>query len=250
MALALAIALCMVVAPSAALSLPAARPRSVFRANHVVSTFSPSDMMEKQAETKRETFDEFGNHPNVHNILDVLRDDYPRLFTHEPNFSIFTDDLLVTDPTGVAIAGKPAYRRVFSSLRACRRHVMKNVDLRYSMLYCRSTRTIRVFWNVEITMKLAVGIYLGSGFEGKPLRVDGISVYHINDDGLIYRHSVENLGFQNQWTKSAENVAFDIRAWAEELQRKHKRAWHTGHAAAIDFDVPLRSQMRERGGRS
>jgi len=45
-----------------------------------------------------------GLQPKICNILDTLRDDYPYLFDQEPDLSIYTDDIEVTDPSGVPLS--------------------------------------------------------------------------------------------------------------------------------------------------
>jgi len=153
----------------------------------------------------------------------------------------------VVDPQGVKFEGKSNYARVWEGLRTLRTYSMDHAGLRYSMLYCKASHSIRVFWSVDVVLKPFIALYMGAGSEQDPIKVDGISVYHIDKQtGLIAKHSVENLNYNTQFTLSADAFAVDLQAWALGVQRKHKRAWHTGHAAAFRDVRDLSSQLFQK----
>lgn len=66
---------------------------------------------------------------NQGRAIDVLRHDYPRLFTERPDMSIFTDNIELHDPSGKRLAGKKKYERVFDALRFLRRTTMQDAQV-------------------------------------------------------------------------------------------------------------------------
>lgn len=66
---------------------------------------------------------------NQGRAIDVLRHDYPRLFTERPDMSIFTDNIELHDPSGKRLAGKKQYERVFDALRFLRRTTMQDAQV-------------------------------------------------------------------------------------------------------------------------
>ena len=66
---------------------------------------------------------------NQGRAIDVLRHDYPRLFTERPDMSIFTNNIELHDPSGKRLAGKKQYERVFDALRFLRRTTMQDAQV-------------------------------------------------------------------------------------------------------------------------
>ena len=66
---------------------------------------------------------------NQGRAIDVLRHDYPRLFTERPDMSIFTNNIELHDPSGKRLAGKTQYERVFDALRFLRRTTMQDAQV-------------------------------------------------------------------------------------------------------------------------
>ena len=50
-------------------------------------------------------------------VVDTLNSDYPLIFVKPLDYSIYIDEIEVTDPTGIAFQGKNTYKSLFTVLR-------------------------------------------------------------------------------------------------------------------------------------
>ena len=50
---------------------------------------------------------------NLGKVIDTLNTDYPVLFSKPPDFSIYIDEIEITDPTGKAFQGLDKYKSLF-----------------------------------------------------------------------------------------------------------------------------------------
>ena len=63
---------------------------------------------------------------NLGKVIDTLNKDYQsNLFEQAPDFSIYTDNIEITDPTGKAFQGMETYKNLFSFLRWSNKTVFK-----------------------------------------------------------------------------------------------------------------------------
>ncbi|CAM9131782.1 unnamed protein product [Ectocarpus sp. 12 AP-2014] len=120
---------------------------------------------------------------NLGKVISTLREDYPRIFFDPPAFDIFTEEIELRDPTGVAFRGISNYKRVFATLRFFRQTFMNDATTTFRLTYDWSKQQVRVTWNLVLQLKA----------RQRPIYVDGISAYHINSDGLAYRHELETV---------------------------------------------------------
>ena len=65
--------------------------------------------------------------------FDTLKADYGRLFTEEPDLSIFSQDITVHDPSGKRLHGLVQYEQLFAALRFVRRTAMQDAELTYRL---------------------------------------------------------------------------------------------------------------------
>ncbi|CAM9842349.1 unnamed protein product, partial [Scytosiphon promiscuus] len=120
---------------------------------------------------------------NLGKVISTLREDYPRILDEPPEFDIFTDEIELRDPTGVAFRGISNYKRVFATLRFFRQTFMNDATTTFRLTYDWSKQQVRVSWNMVLQLKA----------RQRPIYVDGISAYHINSNGLAYRHELETV---------------------------------------------------------
>ena len=123
--------------------------------------------------------------PNLGKVIDTLNSDYPLLFIKSLDYSIYIKDIEVTDPTGIAFQGINIYKNLFTALRFFAKTIFKSQTLTYKINYDYMEQVVRIIWHVQITSDFGV-------FQS-PLFVDGISKYHINWEGHVYRHEVTNI---------------------------------------------------------
>jgi hypothetical protein len=62
---------------------------------------------------------------NLGKVIDTLNQDYPVLFEKAPDFSIYIDEIEITDPTGKAFQGLPTYKSLWTFLRWSNKTVFK-----------------------------------------------------------------------------------------------------------------------------
>ena len=90
---------------------------------------------------------------------------------------------------------------------------------------CASPAQIRVRWNAKLWMRdPATG--LNTMVTGEPalVHIDGVSIYDLDKDGLIYRHRLENIVFTGQEPALPVQLAF---------------AWPTSGYATPELAVPF-----------
>lgn len=133
-------------------------------------------------------------------MQDTLREDYPYLFIREPDYSIFIDDIQVTDPTGIALTGKRNYKGLFTLLRFFNRNVFKNHLLTFRINYNPAEQAVQVCWHLKIDSKFSK-----LGDNGK-IFFDGISKYYLNYEGNVYQHEVTNLSVNGK--QQEDPIAF------------------------------------------
>lgn len=83
----------------------------------------------------------------------------------------------------MAFRGISNYKRVFATLRFFRQLFMNDATTTFRLTYDWSKQQVRVTWNMVLQLKA----------RQRPIHVDGISAYHINSDGLAYRHDLETV---------------------------------------------------------
>lgn len=85
--------------------------------------------------------------------------------------------------TGVAFQGIGNYRRVFQTLRFFRQVMMNGASTTFRLTYDWSKQQVRVTWHMVLSLRA----------RQRPVYVDGISVYHINNQGNANRHELETV---------------------------------------------------------
>lgn len=88
---------------------------------------------------------------NLGRAIDTLRVDHPRLFTHPPDLSIFTEGIELHDVSGAKLRGKAQYERVFGMLRFLRRAAMQHAELTHRLVV--HDHSIRMRWTAKLWMR-------------------------------------------------------------------------------------------------
>lgn len=125
---------------------------------------------------------------NLGTVIDVLREDYPRMTISEPDYSIYDARIVFRDHSGYRVAGIEAYRTVLWAIRAQLRLFFATSAIVIQSLYHNDKEgAIYVRWRLTATPWWAV-------IAGKacPWVYDGLSVYKVNHRGWVYEHLLEN----------------------------------------------------------
>ena len=121
---------------------------------------------------------------NVGRAIETLRDDVPVMFRQEPDLSIFSDDVVLSAPSGVLSRGKNMYRTVYSSLRVARR-----LTFTQPLVQIHALRYLD--WRSEISVRFSVTTEGPLGMD--TVTFDAISVYKLNSQGLIQEHRIDDM---------------------------------------------------------
>jgi len=123
----------------------------------------------------------------------VLRNDYPLLFSHKPELSIFREDVGLYDHSGKRIAGSiKQYERIFDALRFLRRTTMQDAQVTYRLIV--DDDKIRIRWSAKLWMRdPALGLIKLANGEPALIHIDGISIYQLDSNGKISSHWLENI---------------------------------------------------------
>lgn len=130
-------------------------------------------------------------HVNLGKAMDTLRKDMPYILKESPDYSIYHKEITVVDPSGVQLTGIDNYK---SSIKFLQQFVnfwfqTERNSLQYRLVYDFARSSIRVSWHAVLVPKMPMG---------KPLHVDGISMYRLETNtGKIIEHKMENLSINN-----------------------------------------------------
>jgi hypothetical protein len=110
--------------------------------------------------------------------------------TYVTDYSIYHAEVTVVDPSGVQISGLESYK---SSIRFMQQFVkfwfQERSGLQFRMVYDFARSSIRVSWHAILVPKVPLG---------KPLHVDGISMYKLDvDSGKVIEHKFESMMINN-----------------------------------------------------
>lgn len=148
---------------------------------------------------------------NQGRAIDTIRRDYPRLLTEKPDLSIFTQKVELHDSMGKRIVGIKRYERLFDTMRFVRSTMMQDAEISYRLVVVDDL--IRVRWNAKLWMRdPALGLTTLVNGEPALAHLDGVSVYHLDADGKIDRHTLEKLQLRGQGEPLANAVPIGF-AW-------------------------------------
>mmetsp|Transcript_39829 Transcript_39829/g.43135 ORF Transcript_39829/g.43135 Transcript_39829/m.43135 type:complete len:256 (-) Transcript_39829:2245-3012(-) len=130
-------------------------------------------------------------HMNLGKAMDTLRKDMPYILKETPDYSIYHQEITVVDPSGVQLTGIDPYK---SSIKFMQQFIKfwfqeKRSGLQYRLVYDFARSSIKVSWHAVLVPKMPLG---------KPLHVDGISMYKLDpDSGKITEHKFETMSINN-----------------------------------------------------
>merc|ERR1719223_177638 len=145
--------------------------------------------------------------------LDILRKDYPKILTEDPDYSIYHNNIEVIDPSGVKLHHLKNYKGFFSLLHTVVNlfYCIEQSGLTFRLSYDWARKNIRVSWNASLTPRAIMG-----GIKNQ-LHVDGISVYEIDrESGLLTEHRVEQLLVNNAPVLEPQGIFVTVRNLATE----------------------------------
>lgn len=137
----------------------------------------------------------------------------------------------------MAFRGISNYKRVFATLRFFRQLFMNDATTTFRLTYDWSKQQVRVTWNMVLQLKA----------RQRPIYVDGISAYHINSDGLAYRHELETVVVNGRAVEPPFAYAWiNLPAWVSRGVVAKPAALPTPHAAQ-QFEQQGELQFEQQG---
>lgn len=123
---------------------------------------------------------------NLGKAMDTLRKDMPYILKRSPDYSIYHDNIVVIDPSGVQLTGLDSYTSSIKFLQTfCKFWFQERSGLQFRMVYDFARSSIRISWHAVLVPKVPLG---------RPLHIDGISMYKLDpSSGKIVEHKFESL---------------------------------------------------------
>jgi len=157
----------------------------------------------------------------VGRAMDTLRNDYPDfLHCKDPDYSIYSRDLELIDPSGVHVHGLKNYQNAIHIV-----HTLVGIfycpqlsTVQFRMCFDSARQNIRISWNAEVIPKALFG-----GTQ-RVLHVDGISIYELDRmSGNITQHRLERLVMNDDLIQEEQGIFAALRNHAIQSQRDHGR---------------------------
>eukprot|EP00181_Compsopogon_caeruleus_P001411 CAMPEP_0184682418 /NCGR_PEP_ID=MMETSP0312-20130426/7226_1 /TAXON_ID=31354 /ORGANISM="Compsopogon coeruleus, Strain SAG 36.94" /LENGTH=357 /DNA_ID=CAMNT_0027134069 /DNA_START=74 /DNA_END=1147 /DNA_ORIENTATION=+ len=153
-------------------------------------------------------------HANVGKVIETLRADYPEILTRDPDFSIYTDNILFRDRVAYDIQGKDAYASFFWALRLHCRIFFSATSVEITSLFHDDREgIIHLRWRMWGLPRLLFrgGRSSASSRGGCPREdrswiFDGMSIYRINNDGFVYEHDWDNNVYRRTPSRALKPV--------------------------------------------
>jgi len=147
----------------------------------------------------------------VGRAMDTLRTDYPDILIKDPDYSIYSSDLELIDPSGVHLHGVQNYEkaiRIVHSLVGIF-YCPERSSITFRMCFDKARQNIRIHWNARIIPKAIFG-----GTK-TTLHVDGISIYELDRvSGNITQHRLERLVMNDDYVTPEQGVFAALRRHA------------------------------------
>jgi len=128
---------------------------------------------------------------NLGKAMDTLRKDMPEILKTAPDYSIYHENISVVDPSGVQLTGIDNYKNSIKFMHQFLNFWFQSErsGIQYRLVYDFARSSIKVSWHAVLIPKMPLG---------KPLHVDGISMYKLDpDSGKIIEHKFENMSINN-----------------------------------------------------
>lgn len=132
-------------------------------------------------ESNRKTPSEF--ELNLGRAIDALRSDVPAFADRELSWDIYADNLQFADPSGVQTRGLENYKQFFGVIRMFRSVLIDDVDITFKLRYDWAGKKIVITWYSK---------WYARGSKTAAY-VDAKSTFHLNDEGKVYMHAIDNV---------------------------------------------------------
>lgn len=140
---------------------------------------------------------------NLGKTLDILDTDYQKIFKEIPNFDIYTEDIMLTDPSGIRLQGLPVYKNLIEMVHNIANLFIKDCFIDYRLSYRPETKKVKVNWKLEINFRL----------KKFPFYIQANSIYDIDKDAKIYNHIIDKLIINDQKMRPPYNIPTQYMNW-------------------------------------
>lgn len=164
-----------------------------------------SDFAEKEREREAREYN-----LNVGSAIDTLRTDIPLAFLKEPDLSIFSEDIRVSDPQGEKLRGKKQITHMYRAIRGLSSVALQDSStIQARFFFDKPQRTLRS----KVSAKLRVH---GMSMDAEPMHLDVVSTYTFDSKGLVVHHTVDRVDIDGTPTDALNLLKTDhgdLRGW-------------------------------------
>ena len=136
--------------------------------------------------------------------IDALNADATRFADAELDWSIYSEQIQLADPTGVRARGLANYKRFFQLVRLFRSLMVDDVSVRHRLRVDDANGRIVICWYSTWRTSMAK----------KPIQIDAVSYYSLDDRGFVEAHEVDRVEINGKrrspetaWERLQELVA-------------------------------------------
>lgn len=114
--------------------------------------------------------------------VDALRTDATCFYDRELHWEIYDEAVLVRDPAGFGVRGLDAYKRALWAVRLFRRLMLRDAAVTRSSVRDDDNKLV-VQWYSCVQLRMLNQAHY----------VDGLSTFYLDDQGKVYRHTIDKL---------------------------------------------------------
>eukprot|EP00752_Nemacystus_decipiens_P004493 g4103.t1 len=130
---------------------------------------------------------------NLGRAMDYLATDVPLMFSVAPRLEIFTSQIRLKDPVGELCHGRRVYGALHTSLRVFGAITTTKPRVGVtSICYHKDKQEIELKWTLAAN----------APFMGDAMKLSAVSIYRVNEHGLIYEHCMDNRIKRDLWEYS------------------------------------------------
>ena len=147
---------------------------------------------------------------NVGQCISSLKHDMQYFPHKELNWSIYTPSVSISDPIGFHQKGLHNYKQIFSFIRLFKKLLINDVDITYTLKYIPESKKIIIIWYSKWYINKL-----------KPLHLNAISYFYLNDTGYIYKHHIDRI-FSDADLNPIKNLALILDWFDNDLKYAFK----------------------------
>lgn len=161
---------------------------------------------ELEAKTKRQA-----RVANMGQAIDTLRQDIPATLHAPPDMSIFAENVLLTDPSGITTRGREKYSDIYRGVRLLSRVAVDSAATEVTAISALDDH-VKVRWSSKVKFRWSPN-------DAVPRYVDGISEYYFDEHGRINSHRVTQIAPRGGTPVALAHLPLAVQRALEQAER-------------------------------